>query len=430
MSSAQVHEELFLDDAGPFPVHAVSQATELAELVQHAAQVGEAVFPIGGRTMLRYGLPPTRSGRAVDLRGLNRVLDYPAADMTITVQAGITLAELQRTLRANRQWLPLDVPFAEQATVGGTLACNLPGWRKAGYGSWRDYVLGMTVINDQGEAVRSGGRVVKNVAGYDLHKLHIGALGTLGIITEVTFKVRPLPESRALVLCRVGQEGLAGFLERCQQSRTRPVGVAVLNARAADHFELLRSWAEPQAYLALVGFEEKTTTVRWQTQHWQNELADLPGVAVLTVWDDPELPLWQQLADFPLFPSAQATFRAQVLPSQVAALLRAAQHLGPPALLAHATSGTVYGHWSEMPDAATLARHLEALRATAAGFYQASPESAPSPGRVVLLRCPSAWKTPELVWGQPSADAFLQRRIKETFDPKYLFNPGRFPTGW
>jgi len=154
------------------------------------------------------------------------------------------------------------------------------------------------------------------------------------------------------------------------------------------------------------------------------------GVTVLTVWDDPESPLWQQLADFPLFPSAQATFRAQVLPSHVAALLRAAQHLGPPALLAHATSGTVYGHWSEMPDRATLARHLEALRATAAGFYQASPESAPSPGRVVLLRCPSAWKTPELVWGQPSADAFLQRRIKETFDPKYLFNPGRFPTGW
>jgi hypothetical protein len=80
-----------------------------------------------------------------------------------------------------------------------------------------------------------------------------------------------------------------------------------------------------------------------------------------------------------------------------------------------------------MPDRATLARHLEALRATAAGFYQASPESAPSPGRVVLLRCPSAWKTPELVWGQPSADAFLQRRIKETFDPKYVFTPAASP---
>lgn len=426
----RTNEELFLDGVGPLPIHAPASVSELAELVREAATVGAAVFPVAGRTMLDYGLPPTRPGRAVDLRGLNAVLDYPAADMTITVQAGLTIADLQRILGQSRQWLPIDVPHPDRATVGGALACNLPGFRRAGYGSWRDYVLGMTVINDQGEMVRSGGRVVKNVAGYDLHKLHIGALGTLGVIVEVTFKVRPLPESRAIVCCRCAEESLAALLERLHQSRSRPVGVAVLNVAAARDFDLLRSWANADALLVLVGYEEKNSTVRWQTHQWRQELAGIADVEFLGQLDDPHLPLWQQLADFVLFPSALATFRAQVMPSQTVAMLRAARHLGAMRLVAYAASGTIYGHWPQLSDRETLLRYLEALRGTAAGLYRVQAESAPAAGRVVVLRCPAEWKTAELLWGEPTADAFLQRRIKDTFDPKNLFNPGRFPAGW
>src|SRR5262249_39620905 len=162
---------------------------------------------------LNFGLPPTRPGIAVDLRGLAQVIDYPARDMTITVQAGVTLAQLREVLAAENQRLPIDVPRAEQATLSGALAANVSGPRRYGFGTLRDYVIGISVVNDEGQEVKAGGRVVKNVAGYDLCKLHIGALGTLGIITQVTLKLKPRPEETALVAVGCEAGGVAPLLE-------------------------------------------------------------------------------------------------------------------------------------------------------------------------------------------------------------------------
>ena len=162
---------------------------ELTELVRHAAADGIASStPWGADWQLYVGLPPSRPGLAVDLSALDQVVDYPARDMTITVQAGIPLAFLHRLLASERQRLPVDVPFPERATLGGALAVNASGPRRFGFGTFRDYVLGLSAVNDLGEETRSGGRVVKNVAGYDVHKLHLGALGTLGIISQVTVR--------------------------------------------------------------------------------------------------------------------------------------------------------------------------------------------------------------------------------------------------
>ena len=145
--------------------------------------------------MLDYGLPPARPGVAVELRALDKVIDFPARDMTITVEAGITIARLDEITRAEGLHLPIDVPDPERATLGGAIACNVSGPRRYGYGTFRDYMLGITTVNDRGEEVSAGGRVVKNVAGYDLMKLHTGAMGTLGVITQVTLKLRPVPEA-------------------------------------------------------------------------------------------------------------------------------------------------------------------------------------------------------------------------------------------
>src|SRR5262249_22812669 len=159
-----------------------------------------AIYPLGGRTMLDLGLPPTRPGLAIDLRRFDAVIDYPARDMTVTVQAGLTVAKLQALLAAENQRLPIDVPHAEQATLGGALAANVSGPRRYGFGTLRDYVIGISVVNDEGQEVKAGGRVVKNVAGYDLCKLYVGSLGTLGIITQVTLKLRPQPMAQTLIL--------------------------------------------------------------------------------------------------------------------------------------------------------------------------------------------------------------------------------------
>lgn len=430
MSSIAESESMYLDERGPFPLVRPASATELCELVRGVAATDEAIFPKGGGTMLDYGLPPNKSGRVCDLRRLNRVVDYPADDMTVTLEAGMTLAELQRVLGQSRQWLPIDAPLPERTTIGGALATNLPGPRRYGYGTWRDYVLGMTVVNDQGELTRSGGRVVKNVAGYDLHKLHIGALGTLGVIVEVTFKVRPLPESRALLCWRCTEDALLRILDNVQATQTRPVTITVLNDRAAQFADALRSWAQPGDYLVLIGFEGKRSTVAWQLTQLRQELSQVEQCESLGEWgDEASQDIWQWLADFPLLASAKVSFRASVLPSQTPYLLKATKHLGQLAVIAHAGSGTVYGHWLAVEES-DLQQYLDALRSIAAAISRVDAEAAPAPGRVLVLRCPRAWKTPQLLWGEPADNLFLHRKIKETFDPHGRFNPGRFPAGW
>src|SRR5262249_55117627 len=145
-------------------------------------------------------------------------------------------AKVQEILTRENQRLPIDVPLAERATLGGAIATNTSGPRRYGFGTLRDYVIGITVVNDEGKEVKAGGRVVKNVAGYDLCKLYIGSLGTLGIISQVTLKVRPRPEEQALAVLECAPESLRTVLDHIHFSKTRPVCIDLLNQGAANAF--------------------------------------------------------------------------------------------------------------------------------------------------------------------------------------------------
>ncbi|MDX1933318.1 MAG: FAD-binding oxidoreductase [Capsulimonadales bacterium] len=168
---------------------------QLSGMVTTAAANGQSVIPWGGGTGQTYGYLPRRVDTVLEMTGLNRVLAHEFADLTVTVEAGITLAEVQEALAQHNQYLPLDPPNPERATIGGILACNAFGSGVVGVGSVRDWLIGITVVDAAGRIVRGGGKVVKNVTGYDLPKIHVGALGTLGIIAEATFKVAPRPEA-------------------------------------------------------------------------------------------------------------------------------------------------------------------------------------------------------------------------------------------
>src|SRR5262249_12792151 len=152
------------------------------------------------------------------------------------------------------QRLPIDVPRADQATLGGILACNVSGPRRFGHGTLRDYVLGISVVNDEGHEIKAGGRVVKNVAGYDLCKLFIGSLGTLGIITQASLKLRPLPDVHALLSVNCGPDAVADLLDRLHASRTRPICVELLNPSAAQALNIGPARARA-AWRMLVGYE-------------------------------------------------------------------------------------------------------------------------------------------------------------------------------
>src|SRR5437762_40368 len=140
--------------------------SSLLAAVRAAYEAGTAVYPIGGGTSLEYGLSAARPGIELSLAKLNRVIDYPARDMTTTVEAGITMASLAETLAAERQRLPVDAPQADRATLGGLIATNWSGPLRYGHGTIRDYVIGINAIDGRGVPFKGGGRVVKNVAGY------------------------------------------------------------------------------------------------------------------------------------------------------------------------------------------------------------------------------------------------------------------------
>jgi glycolate oxidase FAD binding subunit len=401
---------------GPLPVARPASVPELSDLVRRAAADGTAVYPAGGGTMLDYGLPPTRPGLLADLRGLDRVIDYPARDMTITAQAGVTIATLRDVLRAEGQQLPIDVPLPERATIGGAVATNASGPRRFGYGTLRDYVIGISIVNDRGEEVKGGGRVVKNVAGYDLMKLYTGSLGTLGVITQLTLKVKPLPEAVAAVVIPCPPRMLDTVLNRVMPATaTRPTMIGVANEPAATQLG-----SKAADYLLVVGYEEKATTVGWQVSRLNEELPAELRTSDSEFRGDLAARLFQAWANFPLDPPRGLTFKANLVPAAGAEFFRTADAMTPrPALIAHAGNGIVIGRWAEDigPDRAKeLLDELIRLAAERAG-------------NVVIVRCPPAWKAVVPVWGRSTPDRALMRAIKHKLDPGGVFNPGRFVDG-
>ena len=172
------------------------------------------------------------SGIGLSTAKLNRVIDYPADDMTVTVEAGMTIGELKKLLAEKRQWLPVDVAFPDRATVGGAIAVNAAGPRQFAYGTMRDYLLGFTAVDGTGTIFSGGGRVVKNAAGYNMCRLMAGSRGTLGIITQATLMVRPLPETSALLACEVADFDLAEtLLASLVRLPVQPVAIELLAGR-------------------------------------------------------------------------------------------------------------------------------------------------------------------------------------------------------
>ncbi len=408
-------EECRIDGFGPLPVVRATSAADIGQAVREAAGRGQAIYPVGGRTQLGYGLPPSKPGVALDVRGLARVIDYPARDMTVTVQAGITVAALQDVLAAENQRLPLDVPHPDRATLGGMLATNTSGPRRYGCGTARDYVIGISVVNDRGEEVKAGGRVVKNVAGYDLCKLFVGSLGTLGVISQVTLKLRPRPERDALLSLPCAADEAEALLDRLHTSRTRPVCIELLNPAAT---RLIDGDCGDDCWAVLVGYEDNADAVTWQVQQLIRE--QCPGRPVSARVGSAAAPLWQRLTEFAGRAEGGLTFKANLRPSAVAAFCVQADRLAERMLLqAHAGSGIVVGHVEGDLTARSAAALLQALREQAAA----------GGGQVVVLRCPAAWKAGLSVWGPPRGDLGLMRAVKEKLDPRRLFNPGRFVEG-
>ncbi len=396
--------------------------SELARFVAENA-VGDkrTLSPVGGRTALHYGFKADEAQTVIAMSGLGRVVDYPARDMTITVEAGMRMDELQATLASERQRLPIDIAQAGRATLGGALATNTSGPRRFGHGTFRDFVIGISAVDAHGRAFKAGGRVVKNVAGYDICKLLVGSRGTLAIITQVTLKLRPLAETSALLWSSFASlADIDRALERLLISDARPVAVEVLNPAAASLIAASSRCELPvTAPVLCLGVEGSKREVDWQVETLRREVAPF-GVTSSNVVSDPEAAaMWQALTEFQTCADDPLTFQANVRPSQCVAFLERAMKLNV-AVQAHVANGIVIG---QLPESAATVDETTTI------LNELRQAARSSNGNLHVLHCDPEWQPLLPMCGAPEPTWPLMRQLKQKLDPHGLLNPGLFVDG-
>lgn len=400
-------------EAAVFP----GSVEEVAAVVRLAGEAGTPLLAWGGGTAMTVGTPPARAGVVLGLGRLNRLLEHEPGDLTATAECGLTFGALQAALAGRDQWLSLDPADAERATLGGVLATNASGPRRHLYGTPRDLLIGATVVAADGAVVRGGGKVVKNVAGYDLPKLFVGSWGTLGVLVEATVKLRPRAPAERLLAVRFDRlKDAAASARALVSSDLIPNAVELLDAGGAGGQGL---GASPTL---VVGFDGLPEQVDWQAAELRALVQPLGGHDAAEL----EPSAWARLAvgarAAVAAPAAVMAFA--VLPALAAELMEqgaaAARQRGLASMWsAHAGVGAVTGVLAPNgdPEATTAALDEWRAHARAGG------------GHATLEWAPLAVKSRVRVWDDPGPAARVMRRIKERLDPGNLLSPGRFVAG-
>ena len=396
---------------------------EMQDVLQFAVKQGVSVMPAGAGTKLGIGNLPEKVDVVLATTSLNSVVEYEPADLTVTVEAGIRLGDLQTELAKHRQYLALNPPYADRCTIGGIVATNASGSFRLRHGTARNQVLGLRVARADGTVVKSGGKVVKNVAGYDLNKLYIGAFGTLGIITEVTLKLSPIPVRQAI---------LTADFQNVQEAAD--TGLSIVGSQTLPMFVNLFVNSDPtrggtevptdeNKTLLVVGFGGDPETVAWQLTQCQG-IMEQNGAIGVTIVEGESLQYLQGavqefsednknteiiVAKLNLKRTDVAEFAAQIVEANWACDVQMMALLGSGVLYVTlpVTSDTDYQ---------SLANALTQLRQTAMSRQ----------GNLIIEVAPPELKRHIDVWGSVEGTLSLMKQIKAKFDPAGLLNPGRF----
>ncbi|HEV7214640.1 MAG TPA: FAD-binding oxidoreductase [Chloroflexota bacterium] len=384
---------------------------EAAAALAACNAAGLAVAPWGGGTLQGVGNVPSRLDAVLSLERLDRIIVYEPDDLTISVQAGVTLAALQRALAPHGQMLPFDVAAPERATIGGAVAVNLAGPRRFGAGSYRDLLIGLTVAAPDGTISKAGGLVVKNVSGYDMMKLHLGALGTLGLLLRLNFKLLTQPALDSTASISGGSGALLALAAALAGSQL-----------VADSIELcgpgapLAGDAGWRLAVRLTGSEQGMARKRREIAARCREA----GLVVAWLEGPPMLAWWQHCNEFlsPAgMPADEALLRLAAPPAQLGVLLEQVHELAATSniearLAAHAGNGVLFARLQGPNLPAGLPGLFSALAAR---------------GRSATLLAALVDVKRQLdVWGALPDGFALMRQIKEQFDPRGTLNPGRF----
>ncbi|MBP1596471.1 MAG: linked oxidase-like protein [Acidobacteria bacterium] len=402
-------------------------AEELAQLMKEAHGAGACMIPIGAGTQLKFGNPPRAADLAVHTARLQGVVEYEPANLTVSARAGTPLRHLQEILRAENQFLPLDPPHAGRATLGGIVACASSGPIRFRYGTVRDMLIGIRVVHADGTPTKSGGKLVKNVSGYDMCKLYAGSLGTLGITTELTFRVHPVP--RATATLSFGFPSPETAFAATQALIHADLAPDALEALNQDAFVSLQGDARGAPWVLLLRLSETEEAVRWQVDRARKLAAASQGEDLCVLEAAKSETFWQRAAGLREVPPGE-----DVLVLKCPALCQTAveterrlrdlgSRLGARTLVfCHAGTWILYGRYefaSGSCDAARLRQGIADLR----------QECIASGGHVIVESAPAGVKRGLDTWGYEGSALELMRRIKAQFDPAGLLNPGRFVGG-
>ena len=418
-----------VDGVLPLAVARPSDRAGIAAVLRWAAAQDVAVLPRGGGVHSGLGHPPRRAGIVLDLSRCNRVLDYQPADLTATVEGGLTLAGMQRELAGGGKFIPLESPLPERATIGGILAANVSGPLRYAYGLPRDWLIGISVLDAEGIETKAGGQVVKNVTGYDLNKLYIGSLGTLGIIVAATFKLAPGPETWAALTAAypTRDSGIAAGRALMAQLYA-PQGMAVVNRPAARRLGL--AITGPAAAYGLAFFAGRPRAVGRRREE-SARLLKAAGAGSVDIRDDAASQiLLRRLTDLGWTDDTRPSLllKINLPPAAVGEFVAAIAGMDSEdfwGIVADVGFGAVQLlRWGE-----TGAEEDAALADTLAAIAALRERARALGGTAVVEHCPLAVKEWIDVWDGGAAGAAemaIMRRIKANFDPAGRLNPGRF----
>lgn len=390
-----------IDGVQPYLVLAPATEQQLAAALRVANNADLAVIPRGAGTKLNWGNPPQRADLILSTARLNRIIEHVWADLTVSVEAGCTVAALQSALAQHGQRLAVDPLWPERATIGGLLATNDSGALRLRFGGLRDLIIGITIALPDGTLASSGGKVVKNVAGYDLPKLMTGAFGTLGVITRAIFRLHPLPRhTKTLSAAAPTIDAVEQVLARVQNSALAYTALQVRIARDS----------QPIVDILFDGTPEGISAQAAQFRQFAGSAAVSDAGA--NVWNARQQ-LWTS-------PEGCVIAKFSVLPANVSKALAA---IGSAAATHDlqwqcVMQATGMGHLRLEDSAATVHSTLIELRSA---LIRDS-------GSLVLLQHPPRFPAFDS-WGQPGDSLPLMRALKSQFDPKHTLNPGRFLGG-
>ncbi len=440
-----------VDEIIPTAVAKPSSPEEAAEVVRFAALENLALIPCGARTKLQVGQPPSRYDIALDMTALNQILHYDPGDLTLSAEAGTPIEKLNATLLTHHQFLPLLVPWYSRSTIGGAIASGIDSPLRQFYGTARDFLIGAEFIDGAANLCKSGGRVVKNVTGYDLHKLLIGSLGTLAVITRLNFRTFPsvIAGSRGFVASFLNAEGALALRRAIAQSSLTPLTLDILSpglaqifsqrapttpeapvysgeARNANQASLspIGDWFHPREWQLCAAFAGAPEVLDRYTRDLIRFAEESRATSTALLDDTTRPAVWGRLREalsmLLEFSPATTIFKISALPAQHSTLFAKLQQIADQAGLPHAlvarAGGTLY--FALLP---ASANDETATRLAQIATQVFQSVSAAAGGETNLLFAPPTLNTRDNIWSSSRSDLPLMRRLKFAFDPQNIF---------